>query len=284
MGFAIGVELFGEEACRQLASSLGIEPLPQGEDPYVAVHKKNWRPYWRAYIVASLFAVASRFLLEGFVTALRKPGKKLAASILLADTVDTISLAGIAECFAIFPDALGVEYVSLGSTRDVKIGDASSSDAMQRRAMKVLADRCLNGGTFVKDSKWTEPTLFIVPPMAEPPSSLGTVLKSLEGSTVPVMLCGEHVIGKAVEVLGELPKATSEGKGWKRAGKYLLVDAPLAGESWKDMRSDLECLEKLIQACVSRSKASRRVSTRSPGKLVPRRPRFRRSKLSSHRN
>jgi putative intracellular protease/amidase len=108
MGFSIASDLFDVAAITTLGKQIGIMPLPSENDPYTEIHSGNWKSYWNAYVVTSIYGFASRFLLQSFIDALRlSPGKKkLAVSILMADTVDTLSLAGSAECFAAAPESL----------------------------------------------------------------------------------------------------------------------------------------------------------------------------------
>jgi len=212
------------------SKTIPITPLPSENNPYTEVHKGHWSSYWKAYLITTVYGIASRFLLQSFMDALKvSPNKKtMAASILMADAVDTLALAGIAECFACTPSACGVEYVAFGSSVDVRIGDADSQDERQQMALKVKCTRALNSDTFVADAKWRQPTMFIVPPMAKVPTNLRSVLSSLKGDET-VMLCGEKVIAEAGKALGGFPATTVQEKGWKRAGKYILVDLALAG-------------------------------------------------------
>lgn len=238
MAFGLAIDLFPLESIDALAAKLGINPLPSGSDPYTEIHRPRWRPFWKAYFMTSLLKYFSNTMFPGITTAPRQSqGKQILASFLIGDTADSLSLSGAAECFACSKAATAVEYVSLDGGDSIAIGDSDASNPTRRRALKIRPSRAI-GDVFKPDSQWGNPTLFIVPPHAEVPTNLDSVLASLEQSNATITLCGMNVIEAGRKAIGGLfPPSTAGGSGFRRAGKWILVDGgSLSGTSLSQLR------------------------------------------------
>ncbi|KAI9003962.1 class I glutamine amidotransferase-like protein [Hyaloraphidium curvatum] len=229
MGFAIGKEIFGAAAADRVAAEIGHLPLPDGQDPFVGIHRDKWRGSWSAWAMATTLHWVSGFLIGRLTSALRtaangKVPKKMLVSLLISEGTDSLSLAAISECFACAPEDIGQEVVALGSSNEVSIGDTLAVDPAQRTVVKVTADRALSEDAF-SASSWGKLTFVAVPEFSEVPANFAGVVRSLAGQDGPaVLLGGPKVVAAAERALGGFTGGeNARGKGWRRAGKFILV-------------------------------------------------------------